>query len=632
MVPKRRCPGRFINHSSLETRYTLPYSSTPAVTAPRAPSRATDPPPPPTALQLFVAILRALQPFYPRLSGGLALSLLLIPLTLLVPLPLKLAVDSLLGDHPLPGLLGQVLPPSLQESKPALLGFIIALFLSIALLIHLTSMALWLLSSDTGEKIQLTFRGRLFEHMQRMSVGHYERHGTADAIYRILNDATAFKQLPIDALIPLIKAVCLLLGIATIALFIDWQIALVALFILPVLMLLTRDFGRRLRRKWADVKTTESSTMNVVHEALSAGRVVRAFGRESHEHRRFMKLAADCMIGRNHLAFLGSTFDFSISMVIACGMGAALYLGISHVQAGLLTLGSLLMLMAYLGQLSEPLAEITKKMADVQSCLSGAERAFAVLHAQPGVTERPSARPLPRAAGGIAFEDVSFAYDGQRPVLEHVTFTIPAGSRVGIIGHTGAGKTTLLNLLTRFADPTKGRILLDGIDLRQYRLGDLRRQFTIVPQEPVLFSTTIAENIRYSRPDCTPEEIVEAARAAHAHDFIMAMPAGYQSEVGDRGARLSGGERQRIALARAFLRDAPILILDEPTSAVDVRTEGIILDAMDKLMRGRTTFLITHRLSMLRQCDLQLVVEHRGVAVHDRSPALKIFTPIPVPA
>jgi ATP-binding cassette, subfamily B, bacterial len=569
---------------------------------------------------------------YWRLGAGLALSLLLIPLTLLVPLPLKLAVDSLLGDHPLPSLLAQLLPAFIQDSKTGLFGFIIGLFLTIALLIHLTGMALWLVSSHTGERIQLAFRSRLFEQMQRQPVGHFERHGTADAIYRIINDAGAFKQLPIDAIIPLIKAFCLLLGIATIAMFIDWQMALIALVILPLLILLTRDFGRRLRRKWAEVKTSESSTMNVVHEALSAGRVVKAFGRESHEHRRFLTLAVDCMAGRNHLAFLGSTFDFSISMVISGGMATALYLGISHVQAGMLTLGNLLMLMAYLGQLAEPLAEITKKIADVQSCLSGAERAFAVLQTQPAIADRPSARPLPRAAGGIAFEDVSFTYDSPRPVLEHVSFSIPAGSRVGIIGHTGAGKTTLLNLLTRFSDPTSGRILLDGIDLRQYRLGDLRRQFTIVSQEPVLFSTSILENIRYSRPDCTFEQIVEAAKAAHAHDFIMAMPGGYQTEVGDRGARLSGGERQRIALARAFLRDAPILILDEPTSAVDVKTEGLILDAMDKLMRGRTTFFITHRLSMLRQCDMQLIVEYRGVAVHDRSPSLRIFTPIPVPA
>lgn len=612
-------------------RFTLQHLTT-SPPPNRTHSRATDPPPAPSALRLFVAIIRELKPFYGRLGAGLALSLLLIPLTLLVPLPLKLAVDSLLGDHPLPGPLAQLLPAFVQDSQTALFGFIIGLFLGIALLIHLTGLALGLLSSHTGEKIQLAFRSRLFEQMQRQPVGHFERHGTADAIYRILNDAGAFKQLPIDTIIPLIKAVCLLMGIATIAMFIDWQMALIALTILPILIVLTRDFGRRLRRKWADVKTTESSTMNVVHEALSAGRVVKAFGRESHEHRRFLTLAVDCLVGRNHLAFLGSTFDFSISMVISCGMATALYLGISHVQAGLLTLGNLLMLMAYLGQLAEPLAEITKKIADVQSCLSGAERAFAVLQAQPAIADRPSARPLPRAAGGVAFEDVSFAYDGQRPVLEHVSFSIPAGSRVGVIGNTGAGKTTLLNLLTRFSDPTSGRILLDGIDLRQYRLGDLRRQFTIVSQEPVLFSTTILENIRYSRPDCTFEQIVEAARAAHAHDFIMAMPGGYQAEVGHRGARLSGGERQRIALARAFLRDAPLLILDEPTGAVDVKTEGLILDAMDKLMRGRTTFFITHRLSMLRQCDMQLIVEYRGVAVHDRSPSLRIFTPISVPA
>jgi len=248
-------------------------------------------------------------------------------------------------------------------------------------------------------------------------------------------------------------------------------------------------------------------------------------------------------------------------------------------------------------------------VASLQSHFASIERAFELLDASQDVEQRPDARPLERAAGRVTFEGVSFAYDERRTVLHDVSFDVEPGTRVGVAGTTGAGKTTLMNLLTRFYDPTAGRILLDGVDARDVRLEDYRGQFAIVLQEPLLFSCSIAENIAYSRPDATEAEIVEAARAANAHEFITALPDGYRTKVGERGMRLSGGERQRIALARAFLRDAPILILDEPTSAVDVRTESLIVEAMERLMSGRTTFMIAHRLSTLRHCDRLLRVE-----------------------
>jgi ATP-binding cassette subfamily B protein len=245
----------------------------------------------------------------------------------------------------------------------------------------------------------------------------------------------------------------------------------------------------------------------------------------------------------------------------------------------------------------------------LQSHLASAERAYTLLDLEPDVTDRPGARPLTRARGAVAFRRVSFGYDGAQEVLHDITFELAAGTRVGIAGRTGAGKTTLTNLLTRFYDPSAGKILLDGIDLRDYKLADLRNQFAIVLQEPVLFSTNVAENIAYARPSASRDAIMEAAKAANAHDFIVALPDGYETEVGERGMRLSGGERQRIALARAFLKDAPILIMDEPTSSVDMRTEAAIMEAMERLMHGRTTFMIAHRLTTLEKCDLLLVIE-----------------------
>jgi ATP-binding cassette subfamily B protein len=267
------------------------------------------------------------------------------------------------------------------------------------------------------------------------------------------------------------------------------------------------------------------------------------------------------------------------------------------------------MVMAYLAQLYAPLEMLTSKVSEMVSALASCERAFALLDEQVDVKDRPDAKPLARARGELELRDVHFAYPGGNEVLKGASMHVSAGTRVGIVGRTGAGKTTLMNLLTRFQDPSAGALRLDGVDLRDWKLADLRRQFAIVLQEPVLFSTTIGENIAYGRPEATPAEIEAAARAANAHDFIAALPEGYATQVGERGMMLSGGQRQRIALARAFLKDAPILILDEPTSSVDVKTEAAIIDAMERLMAGRTTFIVAHRLATLAHCDAIYAVD-----------------------
>jgi ATP-binding cassette subfamily B protein len=570
-----------------------------------------------SSLGLFRPVMEQARPFWLHLAGIFLLSLVSIPLALLAPLPLKIAVDSVIGSQPLPSLLQALLPPFIVSSDTVLLFFTFALCLAIAGLIHVQGLGIWMLSSYTGERLILHFRRRLFEHMQRLSISYHETKGAADSMYRLHHDASCIKQIPIDGVIPFTRAVCMLVGTAYITMVIDWVLAAIALALTPILMWLTNDCGRRLRKKWAEVKHRESSMMTIVQEVLGAFRVVKAYGREQDEQMRFMRQATHCMRGHNRLAGIGSGFDFAISMVITLGTATALLVGVRHVQAGSLTLGELLLVMAYLSQLTGPLETLTKKVAELQSCLASAERAFAFLATQPNVIEKTHARPLARALGHVAFDRVSFAYDGVRVVLRETSFMVRPGTRVGIVGRTGAGKTTLLNLLTRFYDPDEGRILLDGVDVRDYRVTDLRRQFAIVLQEPVLFSTTIAENIGYGRTPCTFDEIVRAAQAAHAHEFIMRLPEGYDTRVGERGAGLSGGERQRISLARTFLRDAPILLLDEPTSSLDVHTEDSIIDAMETLMRGRTTFLIAHRLRTLRNCDVQLVIDEGRVVALD---------------
>jgi ATP-binding cassette subfamily B protein len=302
-----------------------------------------------------------------------------------------------------------------------------------------------------------------------------------------------------------------------------------------------------------------------------------------------------------------------VGLLTALGTAAVLYVGVRHVQSGVLTLGDLLLVMGYLAQLYGPLRTLSKRAVGLQSKFASAERAFALLDRAPDVPERADAWPIARARGEIEFQGVSFDH-GDRPILRDVSFHVPPATRVGIVGPTGAGKTTLLNLLLRLHDPSAGRILLDGVDLRDYRLADLRGQFAVVLQEPVLFSTSLAENIAYARPDASHEDIVAAATAANVHAFIAQLPRGYDTVVGERGMMLSGGERQRVSLARAFLKDAPILILDEPTSAVDVRSESLIMEALERLMQGRTTLVVAHRLSTLEGCDMRLEIEHGRLA------------------
>jgi len=346
-------------------------------------------------------------------------------------------------------------------------------------------------------------------------------------------------------------------------------------------------------------------------------RIVVAFGRERHEQVRFAGRSATALRRKVLAVLLEGLLGMSIAMAIAGGMAGVLFVGIQHVLQGRLLLGDFMLTMFYLGMVYQPLQALATKMSGVQAALAGAGRAFTVLDAKPDVVDHANSRAVDRAVGEIEFRGVSFSYD-ETPVLRDISLRVAPRTRVGIVGPTGSGKSTLLSLLPRFYDPTAGQVLLDGVDLRDYKLIDLRQQFSIVLQDTALISMTLAENIAYGRPDASRDEIIRAAELADAHTFIMQTPQGYDSEVGERGTRLSGGERQRIALARAFLRDAPVLILDEPTSAVDAATEGKVLEALERLMQNRTTFLISHSPGVAERCDLVLEM-HEGRIAQVRS-------------
>ena len=554
-----------------------------------------------------------------RMLALLAVELLATPAVLLSPVPLAIAVDDVIGTGHLPGVLDAVLPGFITSSDLGILAFAAFLQVFVVLLTQLQESGWYVLDAVVGERLTLAFRTRLFDHVQRLSLRFHDRRDTYDSIYRIQYDAEALQHVT-EASFPFFSSTVTLVAALYVTLTIDWLLGLVAFAVTPALFVLIRFYEKRVRPGYTELKELQSGALGVVQEVLTTVRVVKAFGREDREQDRFLRQSRASMRARIRLAFAEGGFGLAVNLATGIGTAAVLYLGVRHVRSGSLTVGGLIIVMNYLLQLYGPLETISEKIADLQSGLASAERAFSLLDESSEVEDLARGRRLRRASGAVEFRHVSFAYDLPHPVLHDVSFAVEPGTRLGIAGPTGAGKTTLVSLITRFYDPVEGAVLLDGVDLRDYRLADLRRQFAIVLQEPVLFSTTIRENIAYSDPEADAGAIVEAARAANAHDFIAKLPDGYETHAGERGMLLSGGERQRIALARAFLKDAPLLILDEPTSAVDVGTEEVIMEAMERLMDGRTAFLIAHRLSTLEACDAHLeldggrIVDSSGLA------------------
>jgi len=559
-------------------------------------------------VHLYRRLLQEARPFWGHVVLLFVGSLLSTPLALLTPLPLKIAVDSVIERKPLPAFL-DFLPLSVTESTSGLLLVAVGLLIGIRVLAQLQALAIELLGSYTGEKLVLRLRATLFRHVQRLSLSYHDVRGTSDSVYRIQYDAPAIRWIVIQGVTPLITAGLMLIGMIVVTTRIDWQLAVVALAVSPALFAITWVSRRSLRRAWRVERDLDSSAMSVVQEVLGGLRIVKTFGQEEREHQRFVLRSDEGTRARIRLALSKVSFSMLIGLTIAGGTAAVLYIGVRHVQSGVLTLGNLLVVMAYLAQLYQPLHAMSSGIGTLQASLASAERAFYLLDQEPDVKELPQARPLRRVRGAIEFRDVSFAYDQGRPVLDNVSFSIPPGASLGVAGKTGSGKSTIASLITRLYDPTAGQILVDGVDVREFQVADLRNQFALVLQDSILFSTSIAENIAYGRPGSSHADIVAAAKAAGADEFIRQLPDKYDTVVGERGMTLSGGERQRISLARAFLKDAPVLILDEPTSAVDTATEAQMIEAIERLMRGRTVVMIAHRLSTLAGCDafIQLV-------------------------
>ncbi|HLH63581.1 MAG TPA: ABC transporter ATP-binding protein [Ktedonobacteraceae bacterium] len=575
----------------------------------------------PGTLRLMWRLLRMCMPGQiPLILVGLIVSLGSAGAALLQPWPLKLVVDNVVSNHPLPGPLASVTGiitahTAITSPRVALLVILCLAVLVIQALVGLFEVLSTYLLVSVGLRMVFKLRCALFNHIQQLSLSFHDATAVGDSLYRVTWDTYCVQELFNSAMIPALTAVFTLGGIAFIMISIDWKVTIAALMIGVPLVFFIRRIDKPMTEFSTRVHERESDISSRVQEALTSIRAVQAYGREEFEGARFRQHANASMRANLRLTVLESGSQAVIDLLLAVGTAAVIGVTAAEALGGQLTVGDVVLLVAYVAMLYQPLQTLASTAVVVQSAAAGAQRVFSVLDASPDVADAGDAIELQgRAKGHIAFEHVSFSYREDLLTLRDVCIEVPAGGTVALVGPSGAGKTTLASLLIRFYDPKAGRITLDGADLRSLTLKSLRRNIALVLQEPVLFSASVRENIEYARPGVTLEEIKEAARAAGAHEFIQALPGGYETEIGERGVTLSGGQRQRLSIARAFLKNAPILILDEPTSALDAETEAQLLEALERLKEGRTTLIIAHRLSTIRSAD-QIVVLQDGMVV-----------------
>jgi len=550
---------------------------------------------------------------WPALAVLLATMLLKIGLDVLKPWPMKVLVDYALSRKPMPPALAGVI-----EALPGRAGSDALIAWSVAgtLLVFLVGWTLGLAGSYAqigfGQRIVYDLAASLFGRLQRLSLRFHSRRPVGDSIRRVTGDCGCVSIIVKDALLPALASVVALLSMFGIMWRMDRTLTLLSLAAMPLMILTFRLYAKPMLERGYVQAELEGRLYNVIEETLTGIPVVQAFGAEERADRRLETTMRDIRGAALANARVQLQFKVLMGLATAGGTAAILWIGAHHVLDGHLTVGSLLVFLSYLGSLYSPLETLMYAPSTIQSAAGSALRVMEVLEVEEEVRDRPGATPLGRVRGHVRAEEVTFGYEAGRPVLRGVSMEARPGETVAIVGPTGAGKSTLVGLIPRFFDPWRGRVTVDGRDVRDVHLKSLREQVAVVLQEPFLFPVTIAENIAYGRPEAPRAEIEAAARAANAHGFIERLPAGYDTVVGERGATLSGGERQRLAIARALLKDAPILILDEPTSALDAETEGLLLEALERLMRGRTTLIIAHRLSTVRRAD-QVVVLADGL-------------------
>lgn len=572
-------------------------------------------------MSIYRRTLAYFRPFLGRSILATLITLAIMPLNLLKPWPFAFII-------------GQVLPAAVSGHPLLLFGHnlagwsILQIITGLCLLmvaLHLITGWLNLIAIMIYVRIGLLgllrLRTELYAYLHTLPLKFHDQRRSADSSFRVAYDSQSVQTFYSRMTFIFQTAITLASTFAAMC-WLDWQLTLLSLLVIPFMVATFRLFAKRIRAESTVIQERESAVLTAAQEGLSSIRMVQAFGREEHEVRQFQSSARQSLEANVRLQGTSMKSALMVSVLMACATAAMYWLGSKHVLEGSLTITSLFAISTYLITLYQPLEALTTVGWALEGAAAGAQRCFEVLDKEDEVRDAPNAETITSTRGGIAFENVSFGYDEKRPILKNISVRIEPGQTVAFVGGTGAGKTTLLSLVPRFYDPTGGRVLIDGKDLRAVTKKSLRNQISIVLQDTLLFSTTIRENIAYGRPDATEEEIVEAAKRAQAHDFIMQIPDGYKSQVGERGGHLSVGQRQRLGIARAFLKNAPILLLDEPTSALDPTTEAAIMETIKELMRGRTTLIITHRIATVHDMEKIVVLQNGEIAETGAGPEL----------
>jgi len=535
---------------------------------------------------------------------------------LLEPWPIKIVIDYVLGSKKMPSWMSGMVTPTFGHDKISILYFAALLVVAIAVVGAISSYLEKYLTTSVGQWVMHDLRRSVYHHIQRLSLSFHDKGRTGDLISRITSDIDAIQDFISQALLGILVNLLTLVGMLAVMFYLDWRFTLIALSVAPLLFIVVYSFTRRIKRASRAVRKKESEVVSVVQEVLTSIRVVKAFAREDYEQERFERQSLESVETALQARSLKAKLAPIVQVIVAIGTCLVLWYGTRLVLAGQITTGSLVVFLIYLGKMYKPMRELSKMADTVSKASVGYERLREVVETELEVRTLKGAKAAPQFKGDLEFRHVDFGYNAESQILHDVNFKIKAGEVAAFVGPTGAGKTTIASLVARFYDPTGGEVRIDGKDIRSYKLKSLRQQISFVLQENLLFRATVWQNIAYGKPEASRDEIITAAKLANADEFIAQMPEGYDTIVGERGDTLSGGQRQRIAIARAVIRNAPILILDEPTSDLDAASEELVFEALGRLMKGKTSIVIAHRLATVQKADVIFALDKGSIVEH----------------
>ena len=518
------------------------------------------------------------------------------------------------GTAYLPWIIKDMVDQVLKEKNTEMLNYIVISIIVVFIIRGIAFYGQSYLMNYVGQRVIIDIRKAVFEKLQRLSLDFYDKNKTGTIMSYVTNDVNALQSAMVENVVEMVTESVILIASIVMMIYLDWRLFLVTFSTFPVVLLFIDQFGKRIRKSGSRIQEATADITSVLQETVSSARVIKSFVREDYEINRFDKENMNNFRANMKYAQLSATLTPTIEFVAAVGVTIILWYGGNSVIDGTITAGSLVAFLTYAVNISNPIKRLSRVIGNIQRAMAAAQRVFDVLDLPESIKNLPEAKVLPTVKGQVSFNNVSFSYNPGEQVLNNVSFSVKPGEMIAFVGPSGAGKSTVASLLPRFYDVTDGSITIDGHDIRHVTLDSLREQVGIVPQETVLFNGSVYDNILYGRLDATQEEVEAAAKAANAHNFIMDLPKGYQTMLGDRGVNISGGQRQRISIARAILKNPQILILDEATSALDTESERVVQEALDRLMIGRTSFVIAHRLSTIKNADKIMVLEKGTLA------------------